>query len=124
MRKTVFKKVLASGASLASYLFAASPAFAQWTPTVDPFQNFTGICALVSTVVNILFGLAIAIGTIFLIIGGYTYMASGGDKVAVEAARGKITAAVTGMIIALGAYFIVKLLLLNILTLVIPACEV
>jgi hypothetical protein len=37
-------------------------------------------------------------------------MTSGGDKIAVESARGRITAAVVGLLIVFGAYLIVNVI--------------
>lgn len=45
------------------------------------------------------------IGTfIYLALGGFQYITSGGDKAAVEAARNKITYALMGLAIVVGAY--------------------
>ncbi|MCL5003914.1 MAG: hypothetical protein M1352_01430 [Patescibacteria group bacterium] len=41
---------------------------------------------------------------LFLAMGGFQYISSGGDKVAVEAARNKITYAIMGLAIVVGAY--------------------
>ncbi len=123
MNRKVRNNLLALGMSLIPLAFGALPVFAQgWSPITDPFGNVTGICNLLQTIVDVLFGLAIALATVFLIIGGYQYMTSGGDKMQVEAARGRITAAVTGLIIALGAYFIIRVLI-GLLSLSIPGCR-
>lgn len=41
---------------------------------------------------------------IFLAMGGFQYITSGGDKVAVEQARGKITYSLMGLAIVVGLY--------------------
>lgn len=114
--------MLTAGLSMVPYLLAATPAFAKWPPT-DPFRGKT-LCGIIGTVVNILLGLAVAVAVIFLIIGGYQYMTSGGDKMAVSDARGKITSSIVGLIIALAAYFLIKLLLGKILQITIPGCRI
>lgn len=48
---------------------------------------------------------------IFLFItGGIQYLTSGGDKAATEAARGRITMAVTGLVIVVAAVFIIDVI--------------
>lgn len=105
----VRKRILAAGLSLTSYLLAAAPVFAAWPPT-DPFLG-KNICDIITLVINALFGLAAAVAVVVLIIGGYQYMTSGGDKMAVSDARGRITGAVVGLFIALGAYLLIRVLM-------------
>lgn len=55
--------------------------------------------------------IAAAIITLFLlIIGGIQWMLSGGDKAATEAARGRITAAVIGLLLVFASWSIILLI--------------
>ena len=58
-------------------------------------------------------GIALAIGAIIflfmLLIGGIQYTTSGGDKAASEAARGRITNAIIGIVIMLSIFALISL---------------
>lgn len=88
--------------SLAYWLLMATPVFGWENPL-----KWDNICDAMSGIVSVIFVLAAGIAVVLLVIGGIQYMTSGGDKVAVEAARGRITSAVVGLAITLGAYLIV-----------------
>lgn len=102
------------------YLVAVAPAFAAWPPT-DPFAGKT-LCGVIGNVVDALFILAVAIAVVMLLIGGYQYMSSGGDKMAVADARGRITGAVVGLVIALAAYLLIYFIVNSLLQAVVPEC--
>lgn len=59
-------------------------------------------------------GLAFVVGALvfffIMIIGAIQWIASGGDKTALEGARGKITSAVVGLIILLSVFAILKVI--------------
>lgn len=46
---------------------------------------------------------------IYLLIGGFTYLTSGGDQKAMEKAQGQITNAVVGFVIIFAAFWIVQI---------------
>jgi type IV secretory pathway VirB2 component (pilin) len=119
MSKRTRNRLLAAGAALTPYVMAG--AALAWAPPTTPIADFTP-CELVDTLIDILFGLAAAVALVFIIIGGYQYMTAGGDKMALEGARGRITSAVVGIIIALGAWAIMQLVVVNFLNASIPAC--
>jgi len=102
------KALTALGPSVGGLVLSANNVFAQ--NIQNPLQ-WDNICDAISQILNIIFGLAGAIAVIFLVMGGVQYMTSGGDKVGVEQARGRITAAVVGLIIVLGAVLVVNTLL-------------
>lgn len=73
----------------------------------NSFITFTGF---ISSVVGIMTIVAI-IWFVFLFIGGaISYMTSGGDKGAVEAARKKITNGIVGLVIVIISIFIIQLI--------------
>jgi len=53
--------------------------------------------------------LAILLCLIYLIWGGIQWIQSGGDKGKIAGARAKLTYAIVGLLIALGAFFLVSL---------------
>ncbi len=59
---------------------------------------------LVSTMINIVLGVAGIIAFIFLLWGGLQWILSGGDKEGTEKARKRITAALIGLAIVFSAY--------------------
>lgn len=57
-----------------------------------------------------MFIIGVVVAVIFLIYGGIKWILSGGDKTAVESARNHIIAAIVGLIIVVGAFFIIGLI--------------
>jgi len=61
-----------------------------------------------------LIGLAFVIGTILfvfmIIVGAIQWIASGGDKAALEGARGRITNAIVGIVILFSVFAIIKII--------------
>lgn len=89
-----------------TFALLATAAFAQVTgPTL--FED--NPCGIVQAVLNAIFGIAGAVALVLLVMGGIQYMTSGGDKVGVEAARGRITAAVVGLLIVFGSVLIINI---------------
>jgi len=76
-------------------------------------QRSTGIEYLQKMLPNLI-GLLFVIGAIvflfIMLIGGIQWIASGGDKAALESARGKITNAIIGLVILLSTFAIIKLI--------------
>lgn len=100
----MLKKVKTTIATVAALAFSATPVFAQ----IEDPTRFENICDVVGVVTSFIIGIAGAIALVLLIIGGIQYMISGGDKVAVESARGRITASIVGLLIVFGAFLIVN----------------
>lgn len=72
--------------------------------------NYNNLGSLIGTLITIVLILAIILAVFFLIYGGIRWITSGGDKTAVEAARGHIVAAIVGLVIALLAFFIINII--------------
>ena len=66
---------------------------------------------VIGTAISIAFFIAVLVALFYLIWGGIKWILSGGDKGAVETARGTIIAAVIGLIVTFAAYFILNLVL-------------
>ena len=92
--------------------------FAQGNPQITinkpPLINITDIGQLISALVGILLILSALIAFFYLILGGISWITSGGDKAAMETARNKITHAIVGLIIV-GAAWAVMILVQNFL---------
>uniref|UniRef100_A0A831YZF0 TrbC/VIRB2 family protein n=1 Tax=candidate division WWE3 bacterium TaxID=2053526 RepID=A0A831YZF0_UNCKA len=106
MLKTTIKTVIYSGLALAA---SVMPVFAQLSPEGVP----TDICELVGNVLTFIYSIAGVIALVLLVMGGVQYMSSGGDKIAVEQARGRITAAIVGLVIVFGAWLVINQLVIG-----------
>lgn len=95
--------------SALSYLLYAFPTLASH----DPLHTFTNqpSCPSVFLVFafDFILGLVGIVALLMITVGGYKYMASGGDKYKVEAAQGTLTAGVIGLVVALVAFLLVGL---------------
>jgi TRAP-type C4-dicarboxylate transport system permease small subunit len=93
---------------------SALPVWAQNVINLQPgFWNTLEaltIPALVSAFVKLILIVAALVFFFLLIIGGIQWMTSGGDKTATEAARGRITAALIGLVIVFAAWAIGSLI--------------
>ena len=65
---------------------------------------------VISAVVGILLIIAAILAFLYLILGGIQWITSGGDKTAMETARGKITNAIVGLIIVAAAWAVMLLI--------------
>ena len=107
------KKITKISASVAAYLATAGSAFAAFTvqpvdaAKVTPFPD---LGALIGQVLVLIIILSSILLFIYLVIGGLQWLTSGGDKMAAQAARDKITAALTGLVIVLAAFALVRIL--------------
>lgn len=105
------RKYLGFITASSSFLLMASSAFAQTTvPIVSPAGSIGSVKVefVPQFIINLLFTVGIVVAVAFLIYGGIKWILSGGDKSAVEAARNHIIAAIVGLIIVVGAYFIIN----------------
>jgi hypothetical protein len=96
--------------------FVASPVFAGVDPIggvdSDPVQppTFSGIDNVIDSVTKLIFPIAGIVCVVFVIIGGYTWIASAGDPAKVKQAQGTLTWAIIGLIFVLVAALIVSTL--------------
>src|SRR3972149_8092510 len=101
--------LLATGST---FLALAAPAFAQanitgFDSSIVPFPN---LGKLLSNILALLFFFAALLAFLFIIIGGIQWITAGGDKIAAQSARDRITAAVIGLIIVVAAFAITLIL--------------
>lgn len=107
------KKLLPITAAGASFLLTAASAFAQNFSLTAPAGSITSnlcLSKLPQFVIQLIFIIGVILAVIFLIYGGIKWILSGGDEKGVEAARNHIIAAIIGLIIVVGAFFIIGLI--------------
>jgi len=105
--KTV-KTIAASATALA---LSVMPAFAA-IPSPIKFETPE---ELIGSIFTAILGVVGALALILLALGGIQYMSSGGDKFAVEQARGRITSAIVGLVIVFGAWLVINFILITVL---------
>lgn len=103
-----------------NYFVLSVPAYAAPANSICPpsTSQFAVLCDLqlnssnkiVGSIVTIMLVLAVVLCLFFLVWGAIRWIMSGGDKGKVDAARGTITAAIIGLIIAFLAYFFLNLI--------------
>ena len=98
-------------------LFLASPIFANETTlgngggsvvSDDPPTLGEGIDTVLNNVMKLIFPIAGIVCVVFIIIGGYTWIASAGDPAKVQQAQGTLTWAIIGLIFVLVAALVVN----------------
>ncbi len=72
--------------------------------------NITNLGTLISAIVGVLLIISALLAFFYLILGGISWITSGGDKAGMEAARNKITHAIVGLVIVGAAWSIMMLL--------------
>lgn len=112
MFKKVYAKIVGASSAATAVLSLATVAFAQVTVPNNPgLFGFRSINQAISSVMNLVFFFALILVLIYLVWGGIQWITSGGDKAGTEAARGKITGAIVGIIIVSVAFAIYTILL-------------
>jgi len=106
------RRIATLAASAAAFLSLAGPVFAQAAITGFDTSGipFLDLGRLLSNVLALLFFFAALMAFIFIIIGGIQWITAGGDKIAAQAARDRITAAVVGLLIVVAAFAITTIL--------------
>lgn len=92
------------------YLALTLPGGKTIQPPADvPSGGVDTLSKVVSNAMTIMLILTVVLALIFLVLGGIQWISSGGDKGKVAAARQKLTMAIVGLVVALGAFFIVNI---------------
>ena len=98
-------------ATATAFLSLANPAFAV---TITGFSTedipFLNLGQLLSNLLALIFFFASLLAFIFILIGGIQWITAGGDKIAAQSARDRITAAVVGLLIVVAAFAITTIL--------------
>ncbi len=110
--ENIMKKIVLGTAGFLGFVTSATTAFAE-DINISPREGFIGANVSLSQIFNnalqIVFSAAALLVFIFLIIGAFQWIASGGDKEAVGKARGRITAALVGLLILALSFVIIRL---------------
>jgi ABC-type cobalamin transport system permease subunit len=80
---------------------------------LEPGTDVATIGSLVSLFKNIVGAVVALAGVVLfvmLLIGGFTYLFSGGDQKKLEAAKGTISSAIIGLVVLISAYIIFSLI--------------
>lgn len=93
---------------------AFSTVLAQQSLNLSPGGQFVGlnnitIANIISALIILTLIIAALVFFFMLVWGGISYITSGGDKAQTEAARGRITAALIGLVIVFAAWAIINL---------------
>ncbi len=113
MFKKAYAKLVGVSSAATAVLSLATATYAQVTlsfPTTSQY-GFNDLPTALSGVLNLVFFFALILVLIYLVWGGIQWITSGGDKAGTEAARGKITGAIVGIIIVAVAFAIFRLLM-------------
>lgn len=89
-----------------SLFLLAAPVLAQTFNFLTDRVPFTDLGLLLSRALILIFFFAAILTFIFIVIGGLQWITAGGDKVAAQAARDRITAAIVGLVIVVAAFAI------------------
>ncbi len=79
-------------------------------PAGIPKGGITVTSSVIGNAVTIMLIIAAILSLIFLILGGIRWITSGGDKQKVASARSRITYAIVGLVVAMGAFFIINVI--------------
>ncbi len=103
------KLITAATSGLSLTMLSASPVLGFKIDQPQDWVKYTEPGKLLGNIIGIIFIVAALIFFFMLLIGGVQWMLSGGDKGGTEAARGRITAALIGLVIVFAAWAIVTI---------------
>ncbi|PIT89176.1 MAG: hypothetical protein COU27_01595 [Candidatus Levybacteria bacterium CG10_big_fil_rev_8_21_14_0_10_36_7] len=109
-------RVNAITASLSALALSASPAFAQGVldAGVNTPKNAIAPGTSVGTIVSFLVSFIVVVGILaallYIVLGAFQWITSGGDKTKVESARNHIIAAVIGLVIIALSFVIINII--------------
>lgn len=120
MIKPSMKKAAALATSVLGFLTAATSVWAQVNVKITPPPGIIAPTAdvlgiVISNTLRIVLIAAVILVLVYLIIGAFQWITSGGDKEAVGKARGRITAALIGLVILALAFVIAQVIIVSIL---------
>lgn len=81
------------------------------TPTGSVIDPDTSIGSIVSFIIGFLLTVAVLIALLYIVIGAFQWITSGGDKTKVESARNHIIAAIIGLIIIALSFVIINVVI-------------
>lgn len=113
------RRIYKAIATIPTYLFIALPALAQSNPLdatirapagriIDPN---TPVGAIISFIVAFIIVVAFLAALLYIVIGAFQWITSGGDKTKVENARNHIIAAIIGLIVIALSFLIINIII-------------
>ena len=112
----LMKKLLGAIAATIAFLSLTPVAFAQIVTC--PLEPFAVLCfqegslpGIIGAAVTFIFIVAVVIALFYLLFGAVRWILSGGDKAAIDSARGTIVAAIVGLIILFLTFLLINVLL-------------
>ena len=111
MLKSVYKKIVMASVILSSSGFVLQNALADYVAPQNvspPVRTMTQLIGFIFTLAHWFELIVIAIGVIFLIMGGFTYITAGGSEDSVKSAKNYLTYGILGIVIALSAEAIIR----------------
>jgi hypothetical protein len=113
---SVMKKLFGPITAAVAFLSLAPSAFAQIATC--PLAPFSVLCfqsgsigGIIGAAITFIFIVAVVIALFYLLFGAVRWIFSGGDKAAIDAARGTIVAAIVGLIILFLTFLLINVLL-------------
>jgi hypothetical protein len=110
------KKLVGPITALLAFLSLAPAAFAQIATC--PLAPFTVLCfqagslaGIIGALITFIFIVGVVIALFYLLFGAVRWIFSGGDKGAIDSARGTIVAAIVGLIILFLTFLLINVLL-------------
>lgn len=88
--------------------YLSSPVFAQWGSPYEEsgVATIKGFELIFQKILNVAVGFAVVVLFLFLVIGGFKFLTSGGDPKATESAKNTLTYAILGLALLIGIWFI------------------
>jgi len=109
-----YRKLLFSALGFLS--LSASAAYAQITPiALQNPSNISDLGEFINRLIEFATAFVAVIAVLYLIISGFQYIMAGGDQKKVGAARSAIQNTIIGLVIVVGAFVVVKFVLINFL---------
>jgi len=78
-------------------------------PNCLPSGGLLTLNTIVQNGINIFIVVAVIFALVFIVLAGFDWVKSGGDKTKLASARAKLTYAIVGLIVVLLSFFIVKI---------------
>ena len=110
------KKLIAPVVGTVAFLSLVPGAFAQISTC--PLAPFAVLCfqagsisGIIGAAITFIFIVAVVIALFYLLFGAVRWIFSGGDKAAVDSARGTIVAAIVGLVILFLTFLLINVLL-------------
>lgn len=103
--------------TITTLVLSATTAYAQqdawWSFIPENLEGVGGgsLPALIATIINVMLLIAAVVAVIYLIIGGYQYITSGGNAEQAQTGRTTVLNAIIGLVIIFAAYLVVRFII-------------